>query len=203
MTSSSRCHVCGGEMDHVHEDAEIQIGNRTAVVGVSRSRCKDCGEIFYTPEEMDAAQMAAAEQLRKEDNLLGPADIRDIRAQYDLTQAQLEKLLGVGPKTVVRWERGTVFQSRSTDVLLRLIHDLPSVFEHLALRHGIERARCEQAKPQQVWRYVDHGSESKTKSRRVVVVPFVAREGSIQHKQMRLEREGTIQDTDIPVEVLR
>ena len=79
MTTTTNCYSCGGEMIAAREKVEIRIGNKAAVVEVEGSRCKDCEELFYTPEQMDAAQMAASEQLRKEGGLLGPADIRRIR----------------------------------------------------------------------------------------------------------------------------
>ena len=137
MTSSpttTPCYLCGGELVNVRGDAEISIGNRSASVEADRAHCKKCDEDFYTPDQMDAAQMAAAEKLRKKDNLLGPTAIREIRLRFGLTQAQLEELLGVGPKTVVRWEKGTVFQSRTADDVLRMLLEVPGVFEYLALR---------------------------------------------------------------------
>jgi uncharacterized OB-fold protein len=47
------------------EEAEFKIGPRAARVEVERSRCQDCGEIFYTPDQIDAAQMAAVAKLRE------------------------------------------------------------------------------------------------------------------------------------------
>jgi hypothetical protein len=44
----------------------------------------------------------------------------------------LENLLGVGSKTVVRWEKGTVFQSATADRLMRLILRVPAVMGILA-----------------------------------------------------------------------
>ena len=49
-----------------------------------------------------------------------------------LSQADLEKTLGIGPKTVVRWEKGTVRQSRAADLLLRILAAHP--------RHVLETA---------------------------------------------------------------
>jgi HTH-type transcriptional regulator/antitoxin MqsA len=200
-TTTTTCHTCGGEMIAAREKAEIRIGNKAAVVEVDRSRCKDCEEMFYTPAQMDAAQMAASEQLRKKDGLLGPADIRRIRARYGLTQAQLEQLLGVGPKTVVRWERGTVCQSRTADELLRIITDMPFVFEHLARKNGIATTSPQQRSPQQTLRYiVVDESKPVRRGRRVVdMAQFVAR--TTQKKHLHLEREATL--PQIPAEALR
>jgi len=89
---------------------------------------------------MDDAQRAASNQIREEDGLLLPGDILDIRSRYSLSQADLERVLGVGPKTVVRWERGTVFQNKATDTLLRVLREFPEVVGFLAAQNGVECA---------------------------------------------------------------
>jgi hypothetical protein len=38
---------------------------------------------------------------------------------------------------VVRWEKGTVFQNRSTDSLLRVVAEFPEVARFLAGLHGV------------------------------------------------------------------
>ncbi len=68
---------------------------------------------------------------------MAPQEIRDVRKRLGLTQHAFEKLLGVGPKTVVRWERGTVFQNRSTDSLLRVIDVVPESAQFLARLKGV------------------------------------------------------------------
>ena len=49
------------------------------------------------------------------------AEIRSLRESFDLSQARFEKLLGAGPDTVVRRDRGTVFQPAAADRLVRLL----------------------------------------------------------------------------------
>lgn len=85
------------------------------------SRCRRCREEFYTHEQSLAASRARAGVLRTHEGLLGPEEIRHIRERHGLSQAKLERLLGLGAKTVVRWERGTVRQSRAADLLLRIV----------------------------------------------------------------------------------
>lgn len=138
MTDFKTCFSCSGPMSAVREKAEMSLGPRRAVIEVDRYRCGACGEIFYTPDQMDAAQRSLARILREQEGLLAPEKIRAIRESFGLTQAQLEQLLGVGPKTVVRWERGTVFQSPPVDAILRLIEAVPGTFEFLAKRVGLE-----------------------------------------------------------------
>jgi putative zinc finger/helix-turn-helix YgiT family protein len=107
------------------------------------SRCDSCEESFYTPDQALAAQRAAAAELRRQEDLLTPEEIRATRERFGLTQSQMERLLGVGPKTVVRWERGTVFQNRSTDQLLRVIGAVPDAFRFLAVASGVAAAKSE------------------------------------------------------------
>jgi len=63
--------------------------------------------------------------LRAHEGLLSPQEIRAIRERLGYTQAQLEQVLAVGPKTVVRWEKGTVRQSRLADRFLRTLAAYP------------------------------------------------------------------------------
>ncbi len=67
-----------------------------------------------------------------------PEEIRGIREEFELSQAAFEQLLGVGAKTVVRWEKGTVFQNKSTDSLLRIVRQFPDAARALAEQNGVE-----------------------------------------------------------------
>src|SRR5690348_15951171 len=82
------------------------------------TRCRHCGEEFYTRDQSLASSRAAARVLREREGLLPPDRIRAIRDSYGLTQADFEKALRLGPKTVVRWESGTVRQSAMANSLL-------------------------------------------------------------------------------------
>jgi HTH-type transcriptional regulator/antitoxin MqsA len=79
--------------------------------------------------------------VRREEGLLMPDEIREIRQRYGLSQADLERLIGAGPKTVVRWERGTTFQNRTADTLLRVLRDHPEVMAELTRERGPRAAR--------------------------------------------------------------
>lgn len=115
------CHVCGGEAVLVKEPREFKVGRRSAKIVDAFMRCGDCSEEYYLPGQMDAAQIKASEAIRREEGLLMPNEIVAIRESFDLSQAEFERLLGVGSKTVIRWEKGTVFQNKATDALLRLL----------------------------------------------------------------------------------
>jgi len=136
-TISVRCHTCGSNAVLVTQQTELNTGSRSVLVDDEFMQCTNCGAEFYLPGQMDATQRRAAANARAAEGLLTPDEILDIREGLELSQADFEKLLGVGPKTVVRWERGTVFQNRATDSLLRLIGADRRHAEILASRHGV------------------------------------------------------------------
>ncbi len=135
--SVESCPFCNGHLRSVSEEQEIRIGRRSARVLDQFFRCAACEEAFYAPGQMDATLRRASEAIRHEEGLMSPQEIRGIRERLGLTQHAFEKLLGVGPKTVVRWEKGTVFQNRSTDSLLRVVDALPESAQFLARLHGV------------------------------------------------------------------
>ena len=106
------------------------------------SRCARCGAEFFTHEQSLAASRSRASVLRTHEGLLAPEKIRSIRVRYGLSQAELERLLGLGAKTVVRWERGTVRQSHAADLLLRIVAEDRRRAEKLAAGAGVTLAEA-------------------------------------------------------------
>jgi HTH-type transcriptional regulator/antitoxin MqsA len=131
------CPICETRLKPASEEREVRIGTRTARVIDRFLRCPGCEEAIYLPGQMDTTLRRASEAIREEEGLLAPSEIRGIRARLGLSQQAFEQLLGVGPKTVVRWEKGTVFQNRATDSLLRVIAEFPEVARFLAGLHGV------------------------------------------------------------------
>ena len=68
---------------------------------------------------------------RRKHGLLSADEIRAIRERFDLTQADLARLLRLGANTVSRWESGRNVQSAAMDMLLRLIRDVPGSIPYL------------------------------------------------------------------------
>jgi HTH-type transcriptional regulator/antitoxin MqsA len=137
----SKCHECGGRVYATVEPVAIELrGEKVSVTGVKHGRCAECGEVFLSLNDADRVQKQAVGQLREARGLLTPEEILGLRASLRLSQAGLEKLLGVGPKTVVRWEKGTVFQSATADCLMRLLIAMPELRDVLE-RNGVQGAR--------------------------------------------------------------
>jgi HTH-type transcriptional regulator / antitoxin MqsA len=88
--------------------------------------------VYIGAAEVEQLQKAAASQVRASQGLLQPEEIKALRASLGLSQAAFEDLLGTGAKTVVRWEKGTVFQSATADRLMRLLREMPELKAALA-----------------------------------------------------------------------
>jgi HTH-type transcriptional regulator/antitoxin MqsA len=112
---------CDGEYREVVEFQTFKVRGREVTVPVSLMKCDACGDVMYSPEQMDRAQNAVYAEIRRRENLLAPAEIASLRLGLGLKQEEFERMLGVGPKTVVRWESGRVFQGKAADALMRLV----------------------------------------------------------------------------------
>lgn len=135
-------HECGGTFRLTSEMREVRIAGKPFRVDHELFHCSGCGEERQTLTQMGAVQRAAAQQARETQRLLRPDEIRAIREnRLRVSQALLEQGLGLGAKTVVRWETGKVLQPKATDNLLRLLDRDPSLFLFLAENHGVSLSR--------------------------------------------------------------
>lgn len=93
--------------------------------------CAGCEEVFYTPQQAEAlsrkVRLAASAQL----GVLPPQRLLEIRERLGVSQAELETLLGLGPKVITRWETGRVIPGRAADKLMRVLEREPRVLELL------------------------------------------------------------------------
>jgi HTH-type transcriptional regulator/antitoxin MqsA len=140
------CGMCGGEATLVQGMRPFPVGSRTVMIYDEYYQCGRCKEGLYIDGmEVETFRRAAA-KVREEDGLLGPDAIIALREKYGLTQAGLERLIGAGEKTVVRWERGTVAQNQTADTLLRVLDAHPDVVAELAKERGVELRKRAPAK---------------------------------------------------------
>jgi DNA-binding transcriptional regulator YiaG len=79
-------------------------------------------EEFLTIADLDGLWKAIGLHIVKTTKVLGAKDIRFLRDQMDMTQAQLGSLLRVSDQTVARWEKGeTKFVPGPADFMLRVL----------------------------------------------------------------------------------
>ena|SRR5437899_2405518 len=125
------CVICGANAKEVKERKRSQYRGETVEVEREFLRCESCKEEFVTPAQMGTNVRTVKNEIRKKYGLLSPERITEIRSNLKLSQAELEELLGTGPKVVVRWESGKVIQSGGHDNVLRLLERDPSTIKSL------------------------------------------------------------------------
>jgi HTH-type transcriptional regulator/antitoxin MqsA len=140
MRLHDTCYLCDSRADLVTGTRETTARSRRITFEDVYYECSNCGERFYVGDMADESFRRAAAAIRREDGLLGPDEIREIRTSYGLSQAKLEKLIKSGEKTVVRWEKGSVAQNATADTLLRILRDHPEVVAKLAEERGVKLA---------------------------------------------------------------
>lgn len=119
--SDFRCISCSAPAVAIRERRSVEYGKRTVEVDNEFLRCTSCAEEFYLPGQMEATDRRAAERVRDAGEPPLPFEIRRLRNSLGYSQAEFEKLIGAGPKTVVRWENGTVTPNETAGSLLRLL----------------------------------------------------------------------------------
>jgi HTH-type transcriptional regulator/antitoxin MqsA len=135
------CVGCGSSDVHeVISDRTINVGAYSVTIPSARHMaCGACGGAYQTGAQVKALDAAVIDARRRREELLSGSEIRRIRLAVSLSQADMEEALGIGPKTLVRWENSTSIQSKTVDDVLRLIE-----FDHdnLRLLVRIRSAAC-------------------------------------------------------------
>lgn len=134
--AADACPRCGTIMKEAHGVLRLPVnGEDVAVPHAAHLRCPKCKEVVVRLDDARRLGEDAIAIYRKQHGLLSAGDIHAIRKRFELTQAELAKLLHLGQNTVSRWESGRNVQTAAMDVLLRLLRDVPGSLEYLR-RHA-------------------------------------------------------------------
>jgi putative zinc finger/helix-turn-helix YgiT family protein len=129
------CPACGAPMVEKRATLRLPVnGEEIAVPSAAHLSCPRCGEVLLRYQDSRRLGEDAIAIYRKKHGLLSADEIRAIRERFDLTQADLARLLRLGANTVSRWESGRNVQSAAMDMLLRLIRDVPGSISYLRAR---------------------------------------------------------------------
>ena len=88
------------------------------VVDIPVRTCSSCG-----PYTDDQAEDIRHDEVCRHQGVLTPTEIRDLRAKYDLSRAELARITGLGESSIARWERREIVQNVGNDRYLRLLQD--------------------------------------------------------------------------------
>lgn len=140
-SGTAHCGACGGNSFVV----EARTAQHTTQSGspvsfmYETTKCEKCGEEFLSYEQSLAHSRSLTAAAREADGLFSPGRILRTRLRLGLSQPKFEDALGVGRKTVVRWERGTVPPSSAANGLLWFAEKYPGAF----MQYARERAMAE------------------------------------------------------------
>jgi putative zinc finger/helix-turn-helix YgiT family protein len=131
-TPDNACPSCGTTMIEKRGTLRLPVnGEEISVPSARHLSCPKCGEVVLRFQDAKRLHEDAIAIYRKKHGLLSAEEIRAIRKQFSLTQAELSALLRLGANTVSRWESGRNVQTAAMDMLLRLIRDLPGSIDYL------------------------------------------------------------------------
>lgn len=92
--------------------------------------CAECEEELFC-EELDTETLNAVYKIyREKHKLLFPAEIREIREQYGLSQRSFARILNWGDKTICRYENGSI-QDKAHNSLLLLLREPANMRRYL------------------------------------------------------------------------
>ena len=115
------CALCGANTIHEIRNRKISYREHTTNIQQPASYCDKCGEAFLSSDDSKATEKAIADFKREVDHLLTSEQIKQIRKKHGITQKEAAELFGGGINAFSKYERGEAIQSKSTDILLRLI----------------------------------------------------------------------------------
>lgn len=126
------CPACGTLMVQRRATLRLPVnGEEMAVPSAVHLSCPKCGEVVLRFQDAKRLGEDAIALYRRKHGLLSADEIRAMRERFELTQADLARLLRLGANTVSRWESGRNVQTAAMDILLRLIRDLPGSIDYL------------------------------------------------------------------------
>ena len=126
------CPACGTTMIEKRGTLRLPVNGEDIAVGsAAHLRCPRCAEVVLRLQDSKRLGEDAIALYRKKHGLLSADDIRALRERFELTQADLARLLRLGANTISRWESGRNVQTAAMDMLLRLIRDLPGSIDYL------------------------------------------------------------------------
>ncbi len=115
------CPICGGALVRENRRVTMSYRGHEQVYEQPGQYCGSCGEAFLHPADLAATAALRKDFDRAVDHLLSSTEIKAVRTRLGLSQRRAGELFGGGPMAFSKYERGLASQSRSTDILLRLL----------------------------------------------------------------------------------
>jgi putative zinc finger/helix-turn-helix YgiT family protein len=126
------CPACGTPMKEKRGKLSFPVnGEDVRVPDATHLACPKGHDVVLRADDARRLRERALDLYRKKYGLLTADEIRSLRERFDLTQAEMARLLRLGQNTLSRWEAGRHAQTAAMDVLMRLLRDVPGGLEYL------------------------------------------------------------------------
>ena len=116
------CPICNGNILQQSKEVAYNYKSHDIKVIENTSSCERCGESFLSPKELKTNQLQLTNFKRTIDKFLTTSEIKRIRKELELTQKDASEIFGGGIRAFYKYETGENTQSKSLDILLRLIY---------------------------------------------------------------------------------
>lgn len=138
MSNQNLCPLCEqGQLHEKIEQIEVEYHDQHALLDSYYAVCDSCGAELATTEQAKRNKRAMIAFKKRVDGLLSGVQLRALREQWGITQAQATQIFGGGPVAFSKYENDDVMQSEAMDKLLRLAAALPDAFSYLKQQAGI------------------------------------------------------------------
>ncbi len=136
---SNVCPVCGeGGLQPQVGKNPVEYKGVNKEINLHYSVCDACGSEQSAAVQLRQNKRAMVAFKKQVDGLLSGAEVRVLRQQLGLSQAEAAQVFGGGPVAFSKYESDDVAQSEAMDKLLCLADEVPVAFELLLRRAGIE-----------------------------------------------------------------
>lgn len=101
-----------------HEIETYPVRGENTTVDAVVAYCNCCGEQLWV-DEFDSENLRKAFDIyREKHSLLSPKEIKRIREKYSLSQTSFARILGLGDKTITRYENGSIPDSAPNNLIM-------------------------------------------------------------------------------------
>ena len=127
-----RCPICEeGYLDSRIDLDRVEYQGHHAELELHYSICDTCGSEQANMDQLRINKRSMVEFRKKVDGLLTGSQVRSIRKNLGLSQAEAARIFGGGPVAFSKYEADDVTQSEAMDKLLRVVSNVPSVIDFL------------------------------------------------------------------------
>lgn len=114
------CPACGCEQEIrlLQKDETYKVKEARISIKATVCTCAVCGEEIMSIEYDDQNLRNAYAQYRELHGLLQPHEIKAIRDTYGVSQVTFARILGVGDKTIARYENGSLQDEAINNLIL-------------------------------------------------------------------------------------